>query len=171
MASMEIDNRAALRDLIAGLASWQSWIGSTDLSTTKKRIGWPETLETVWPFAVVLFGSGGRRNLLGSDSSANFRGRGSIRVIVFDKCSDPSDLMASDTLFGTRFFGLLDEIVENAHTGPMMVEQIDYDDVPYVLSGLNTANAIDANDDLVDDEPALETLFYTGMFSIQIGVA
>lgn len=171
MASMEIENRAALRDLIAGLASWQAWVGTNDLNTAKQRVGWPEAVETVWPFAVVLFGGGGRRNLLGSDSSANFRSRGSLRVIVFDKCSNPADLMAADSVFGGRFFGLLDEIVENAHTGPMMIEQLDYDDVPYVLSGLNTANAVDADDDLIDDEPALETLFYTGMFSLHLGVA
>lgn len=171
MASMEIDNRSALRDLIAGLASWEDWTGLAVLADRKARVGWPEAVETVWPFIVVFFGGGGRINLTGGDSSANFRSRGMMRVVVFDKASDPDDLMTSDTAFGTRFFGLIDEIVENAHTGPMMIRGLQYGDNPYVVSGLNTANAVDANADDEDDESALETLFYTGVFDIDLGVA
>lgn len=168
---IEIDSRSALRDLIAGLTSWQAWTGLSDLQSRKDRISWPEVKEDKWPFAVVLFGSGARVNLLGSDSSANFRSRAVLRVLVFDKCSSPDNLEAADTLFGTRFFGLLDDLVDNAHTGPLMIEQISYEDVPYVLSGLNTTNARDDDADGVDDDHSLETLFYTGVFSVSLGVA
>jgi len=170
MASHEIDNRSALRTLIGGLTSWQTWTGEDEAGATA-RISWPETVNMVFPCIVVVLMGGGRVNMMGSDSSANFRSRGKLGVIVIDKVEDETDLMDSDTAFGTKFFELLDDLVEHADDGPIMINQISYGDNPYTVSAWNTAIAkdADANDD--DDVATVEHKFFTGAFEITTGGA
>jgi hypothetical protein len=170
MASHEIENRNALRDLIGGLTSWQTWTGE-DLAGAKSRISWPEHVQMEFPFLVVVMLGGARTNMMGSDASANFRSSGKFGILVIDKVADETDLMASDTTFGTKFFGLLDDLVDNAHDGPIMISQISYGDNPYTVSAWNTAIAKDADSDGDDDEDTVEHKFFTGVFEITTGGA
>jgi hypothetical protein len=171
--SLEITCRNALRDLIALSDVWADWTGLSDQTALRARVGWPEAVETVWPFCAMLFGGGSRTNNQASDSSANFRPAGTINVVLYDRCDAARDsiaeLMAADTAFGTRFFALIDELVAKAQDAPLMIEGITYDAVPYVLSGMNTANAVDDDADGDDDLSEVETLFHMGVFSVTFG--
>lgn len=168
--SHEIANRTALRELIGGLSSWQTWTGQNEAGATA-RIAWPDQVVTEFPFMVLVMLAGGRRNLMGSDSSANFRSKGGIGVLVFDKMSDPDDFMTSDTAFGTKFFGLLDDLVEAAHETELMIEDLSYGDNPYTLGPINSAVAADADADDEDDTATITEQIWMGIFQIQTGVA
>ena len=168
--SHETVNRTALKALIASLTSWQTWTG-LDETGAAARIGWPEAATPEFPFIVLVILAGGRTNMLGSDSSANFRSRGGIGVLVFDRVEDETDLPTSDDTFAGNFFGLMDDLVEHAHDTELMIEQITYMDDPYQISSINSSHPVDANSDDVDDEATVEQLFFQGAFQIQTGVA
>lgn len=170
MSSHEIANRSALRDLISSLTSWQTWTG-LDATASKSRISWPNLTVDALPCIVIVTLAGGRRNPWGSDSSANFRSKGGLGILVFDEVSNPDDLFASDTAFGTKFFGLLDDLVDKAHSTSLMIEQIEYGDNPYTLGAVNSATAEDADEDDEDDDAAVEKKIWTGIFQIYTGVA
>jgi hypothetical protein len=169
MSSHEISARSTLRDLIGGLDSWQDWVETTDLAVAKSRVSWPDHTELEFPFIVLVFLGGARVNSMGTDASANFRPSGRIGVMVFDKVEDNDDFMASDTAFGTKFFGLLDDLVEHAHDTSLIIRQISYDDNPYTMSAFNSSAAKDANSDDDDDEATIEERFWTGVFTIETG--
>jgi hypothetical protein len=168
--SHEIANRTALKSLIASLTSWQTWTG-LDAAGAAARIGWPTYPAENFPYILLVTLAGGRTNVLGSDSSANFRSRGGIGVIVVDFAADESDLAASDTAFATEFFGLMDDLVEHAHDTELMIEKITYGDNPYQISSVNTSHPQSADEDGVDDETGIEKLFFQGVFEVTTGVA
>jgi hypothetical protein len=170
MAAHEIEVRNALRDLIGSLTSWQTWTDE-DLAGATARITWPDQVGLEFPLIVIVTLGGGRVNLQGSDSSANFRSRGKFALVVVDKVDDETDLMTSDTLFGTSFFGLMDDLVEHADAGPIMINSISYGDNPYTVSAWNTAIAKDVDEDGDDDESTVEHKFFTGIFEITTGGA
>ena len=170
MSSHEVANRTALRNLIASLTSWQTWTGLNE-TNSKLRIGWPESGDLAFPCIVIVILAGARVNSQGSDSSANFRSRGGLGVLVFDKIDDGDDLTAADTAFATNFFGLMDDLIEAAHATELMIEQIDYGENPYEISSINSSHPVDANSDGVDDEATIEQLFFHGAFQIQTGGA
>ena len=170
MASHEVDNRNALRSLIAASALWQSWTGLNEAGALL-RIGWPESLSPEFPCIVIVTLAGGRTNDRGSDSSANFRSRGGLGVIVLDRVGDEDDLPTSDDAFAENFFELIDEIVEAAHETELMIEDISYEDNPYRISSINTSHPSDDNEDGDDDEETITQLFFEGNFRIQTGVA
>lgn len=169
MSSHEMSARSTLRDLIGGLESWQEWVVTDDLAVAKSRISWPDHTELEFPFIVLVLLGGARVNNMGTDASANFRPSGRIGVMVFDKVEDNDDFMASDTAFGTKFFGLLDDLVEHAHDTSLIIRQISYDDNPYTMSAFNSSAAKDADSDDEDDEETIEERFWTGVFTIETG--
>ena len=170
MSSHEVSNRTALRDLIAGTTLWQQWTGLNE-AASKARIGWPESVAPAFPFIVIVTLAGGRRNRSGYDVSANFRSHGGLGVVVMSKIADGSDLEASDDAFAANFFGLMDAIVEDAHSTSLMVEDLQYGENPYQISSINMSHPVDANADGVDDEATIEQLFFQGVFTIATGVA
>jgi hypothetical protein len=169
MSSHEISARSTLRDLIGGLTSWQEWVDTEDLAIAKSRVSWPDHTAMNFPFIVLVFLGGARVNGMGTDASANFRPSGRIGVMVFDKVANISDFMASDTAFGTKFFGLLDDLVEHAHDTSLIIRQISYDDNPYTMSAFNSSAAKDADSDDIDDEATITERFWTGVFTIETG--
>lgn len=168
--SHETINRTALKALIASLTSWQTWTG-LDEAASAARIGWPEAATPEFPFIVLVILAGGRNNMLGSDSSANFRSKGGIGVLVFDRVADEADLSTSDDTYATNFFGLMDDLVEHAHDTELMIEQIQFGDDPYQISSINSSHPVDANTDDIDDESTVEQLFFQGAFQVLTGVA
>ena len=168
MSSHEITSRTALRNLIASLASWQAWTDE-DASGAAARIAWPEYTALQFPFIVIVLLGGSRNNLLGSDSSANFRPRGGLGVIVVDRIADEADLMTSDTTFGTNFFRLIDDLIDASHASGLIIDQIGYGENPYTLSATNTSIPSDGDSDDEDDEATIEQKFWTGVFEIRTG--
>ena len=169
MSAHEISSRGLFRDLVASLSSWQTWTGLNE-ANSKLRIGWPSVVVTTLPAIVVVTLAGGRRNIGNSDSSANFCSKGGLAVLVFDEVSNPADLMTSDTAFGTKFFGLIDDLVEHAHDTELMIADITYGDNPYRMDSLNSATAEDADADDEDDEASTTKRVWVGEFQIQTGV-
>lgn len=168
--SHEVANRTALKGLLGSLTSWQAWTG-LDAAGAAARVGWPTVPAENFPFILLVTLAGGRNNSMGSDASANFRSRGGIGVIVVDFVTDESDLSSSDTAFATRFFGLLDDLVEHAHDTELMIEQITYGENPYQISSVNTSHPQGSDEDGVDDEATIEKLFFQGVFEVTTGVA
>ncbi len=167
--SHEISARTDLKNLIASLDAWQDWTGLNEAGSAA-RIGWPTVAIESLPAIVIVTLAGGRRNTGNSDSSANFRSKGGLAVLVFDEVSDPDDLMASDTDFGTKFFALLDELVEQAHSTELMIADITYGDNPYRMDQFNSSTAIDADADDEDDEASTVKRCWVGEFQIQTGI-
>lgn len=169
MSAHEISNRGLFRDLVASLSSWQSWTGLNE-TDSKLRISWPSVEVQSLPAIVIVTLAGGRQNIGNSDASANFRSKGGMAVLVIDEVSDPADVMASDTAFGTKFFGLLDDLVEHAHDTELMISGITYGDNPYRMDAFNSATAEDANADDEDDEASTTKRVWVGEFQIQTGI-
>lgn len=165
----EIANRTALKALIGSLTSWQSWT-VLDAAGAAARVGWPTVPAENFPYILLVMLGGSRTNSIGSDASANFQSRGGIGVVVVDFVANEADLATSDTTFGTKFFGLIDDLIEYAHDTELMIEEITYGENPYQISSVNTSHPQTADIDGVDDEATIEKLFFQGVFRIQTGV-
>jgi hypothetical protein len=141
------------------------------LTARKARIDWPEYVGLETPAIVIDLLGGGRTNIGNSHSSANFRSFGAMRVAVFDTVSNRDDMQASEDAFGTKFFTLIDELVEKAtDEGPLVISSLDYEDDPITQSYENVAHAQDSDDDQIDDAATLRQMFLVGVFVVRTGV-
>lgn len=169
MASAEIENLNALRDLIADLPEW---IAFTGLATTAERLARVLALElddtTELPAIAIDFGAGQRVNYASSDSSANFRPSGTFGIALFAE-DDPTDGTMTErfTAFADRFFQIIDELIVEGHETPFMVGAITYSDQPISRSAINVHHSQDVNDDAIDD--ATERPIWHGSFLVSWG--
>jgi len=164
---VDINNRVALRNAFADLATWQTWTGLADQSARRARIVWPELLLDVYPQMVISL-NGLRWSEQGSaDSSSQMRSTGGLAVKVWDTYDTDNTVQEDEDRFGGLVGDLIRDYVGQEEVFPVLLQGVNQPANPYTLMVQNSHHAQDVNDDGIDD--VAELLVWQGVFFVDWG--
>lgn len=134
---IDISKLQNLKTLIVLLDAWADWCGTSDSAALNARVVWPLAAGddlNLFPIIALECGPANYQNQYGYDSSANFLPSGMIRLKIWAEDTLPNDRQASYEAFGAKANAFVEELIENAHTGPLIIGDISTPEVPVIHS-------------------------------------
>lgn len=152
-SSPEVLQLEAIQTWMETLSVWTAWAGTG-------RVVWPIKAAPELPVCVLALNAGRTINLTGAAGGSNFQPSGSITAWIYAADTDPTDPQTGYSEFADKFFNLIAQMADNAHTAPIFVNEFETPDAPIVRS--SWVNVDDDDEGLAD--------YWMGQITIRWGV-